>query len=654
MGKKKLLILSAVMMALSLFVLAGTKSGSISYANSGVYYAASAKDNRTGVYKAKYTMNGKTTTEWCYLKNGKVQYSYTGFASNESGWWYVEKGKVTFKKNDVIQGTVKGQKAWWFVKESKVQFVDSVEKNSSGWWCIQKGKVNFNYTGFAKNSLGWWYCKGGKVDFSKNDVMKGTVNGQTGYWFVSGGQVKFIDSVEKNSAGWWCIRKGKVDFNYTGFTKNSLGWWYCKGGKVDFSKKDVMKGIVNGQTGYWLVSGGQVKLIDSVEKNSSGWWKITKGMVDFKYNGLAKNSSGWWYCEFGKVRFDLKGIVYDKLDGKYDSWYVKDGKVQTGFSGNISTDDYDITIKNGRVVSVNVKQDATYMWVDVKTIRELNNNQGHTLGLQAYDASKEQIFGSDGKMSYEQTQDSKGGRTYNEYSNGELFYSQYSLQETSNYSMIEKRYDLTNGKTLSYTWTQKYDSEWNLLSSEWIYSSGNYSKTEYTYNAKGQLILTEESSNRNGVKETSKTESKYDAIGNCVEEKTTDNYGHIFTTYKEYDKNGVMISRKEYMNGNMSFKSIYTYENNSDGKTKKSTYENRSYFATGDNVGKEAWSEKYTSVYDYDEKGVVKSERIDTVRSNEDNVTTIRTYNMFGVEVENTSTGTVKKEQFTKVYRITQ
>ena len=287
-----------------------------------------AVDSRTGVYKAKYVSGGKSTTEWCYLVNGEVQYNYTGFASNSNGWWYVEKGKVTFKKNDVIKGKVKGQDGWWLVKESKVQFVDSVEKNSLGWWRIKNGKVDFNYTGFAKNSNGWWYCENGKVNFKKKDVIKGTVNGESGWWFVKDGKVQFINSVEKNSLGWWRIKNGKADFNFTGFAKNDYGWWYCKNGKVDFGKRDVLKGTVDGETAWWYVKGGMVQFVDSVEKNSSGWWAIYNGKVDFSFEGMAENSSGWWYCKNGMVDFSYNGtintfkcFVYTVKNGKAVSWY---------------------------------------------------------------------------------------------------------------------------------------------------------------------------------------------------------------------------------------------------------------------------------------------------------------------------------------------
>ena len=299
--------------------------------------------SNNGVIKTAYTKDGKTTTEWCYVIDGNVQYDYTGFAENENGWWYVEKGRVTFAKNDVIKGTVKGQTGWWFVKGSKVQFVDSVEKNSNGWWVIQNGKVNFNYTGFAKNSNGWWYCKGGKVDFGKNDVMKGTVNGESGWWFVKGGKVQFVNSVEKNSNGWWVIRNGKVDFSYTGIAKNTNGWWRIVNGKVDFS-------------------------CNTVEKNENGWWKLKGGKVDFGYNGVAKNKYGWWKCSGGKVDFNFTGIGTNE----YGSWYCKNGKVDFSYTGELiyrvkqsnsgNSDIYGTiyTVKNGKTINEQTYKEAEY------------------------------------------------------------------------------------------------------------------------------------------------------------------------------------------------------------------------------------------------------------------------------------------------------
>ena len=271
-------------------------SGSSSSSSDGMTYTpetAYSIPKTTGNNVIKTSYNG--TTGWYYVKNGKVDTSFTGFASNQNGWWYIEKGKVTFKKNSVIKGTINGTTAWWYVSGSQVKFVDTVAKNENGWWRIKTGRVNFNYTGIAKNEYGWWRIKNGKVDFN----FTGIARNEYGWWYCKGGKVDFNhNSVEKNANGWWRIKGGKVDFNFTGLAKNQNGWWYCKGGKVDFN-------------------------CNSVEKNEYGWWVIRGGKVDFNFNGIASNKNGSWYCQGGKVQFGYNGTVW--YNGR--SYSIKGGKV---------------------------------------------------------------------------------------------------------------------------------------------------------------------------------------------------------------------------------------------------------------------------------------------------------------------------------------
>ena len=192
-----------------------------------------------------------------YLDGGKVDFSYSGFYKNGTDYLYVENGQITYTKNDVIKGAVAAQSGWWHVVGSKVIFdttvaknsngwwyisngmVDfshnGVEKNSNGWWRIENGKVNFSFEGFASNSNGWWYLEGGKVTFQKNDVIKGTVDGETTWWHVVNSKVTYDTTVAKNANGWWRIENGKVNFNFTGIASNQNGDWYLSNGKVDFN-----------------------------------------------------------------------------------------------------------------------------------------------------------------------------------------------------------------------------------------------------------------------------------------------------------------------------------------------------------------------------------------------------------------------------------
>ena len=224
----------------------------------------------------KDTTVAKNSNGWWYIKDGKVDFGYNGFAENSNGWWYLDGGKVTFKKIDVIKGTVNGTDGWWHVIGSKVTFDTTVAKNGNGWWYIKDGMVDFTHSG-----------------------------------------------VEKNSNGWWRVENGKVNFGFYGFAENSNGWWYLEGGKVTFRKNDVIKGNADGVYGWWHVVGSKLTKDTTVAKNSNGWWYIKDGLVDFTYNGIAHNQNGWWYLEGGKVNFGYNGTV--TADEK--NYTVKNGKV---------------------------------------------------------------------------------------------------------------------------------------------------------------------------------------------------------------------------------------------------------------------------------------------------------------------------------------
>ena len=34
--------------------------------------------------------------EWRYRQGGKINYQYTGMASNEYGWWYYQNGRINW------------------------------------------------------------------------------------------------------------------------------------------------------------------------------------------------------------------------------------------------------------------------------------------------------------------------------------------------------------------------------------------------------------------------------------------------------------------------------------------------------------------------------------------------------------------------------
>ncbi len=238
---------------------------------------------------------------WVIDADGKVDFTYDGFAQNANGWWYCEGGKVRFNKNSVIKDAKKA--------------IDG----SADWWYVVGGKVQTSFTGLANysNANGWWYIKNGKVDFTKNTVAK-------------------------NKHGWWYVTGGKVRFSYTGLANysNENGWWYIKNGKVDFTKNTVAKN----KNGWWYVTDGKVQfgytgLADY--SNSNGWWYIQNGKVDFDYTGAAKNKNGWWYIEGGKVVFDDCLTYAAQFVGKYTTTgQSKSEKLKTCYNAILSNYPY--------------------------------------------------------------------------------------------------------------------------------------------------------------------------------------------------------------------------------------------------------------------------------------------------------------------------
>ena len=303
-------------------------------------------NNGTVVKVEKKALKNKTDVvnkngTWTYVVNNKPDYSYTGFAKNNSGWWYIEKGKVTFRKNSVVYGTVNGVKAWWNVKGSNVKFNNSVEQNEHGWWVIRNGKVDFGYTGFAKNNNGWWYIEKGNVTFKKNSVIYGTVNGVKAWWNVKGSNVKFNNSVEQNEHGWWVIRNGKVDFGYTGFAKNNNGWWYIEKGNVTFKKNGNIKGTVNGKNSTWIVKKSHVE--GEVKNGNSNTNTNTNTNTGTNYIGIEKAKSialKHAGLSVGQVR-ELKGEL-DRENGVY--------VYEVDFKSGKYEYEYDINATTGNII----------------------------------------------------------------------------------------------------------------------------------------------------------------------------------------------------------------------------------------------------------------------------------------------------------------
>lgn len=148
--------------------------------------------------KRVFTDNGTVLQygngDWRYMVDGEWKSNYTGFAGNKNGVWRIKDGKVDFTYTGVIKdpcGLTNQGAGWVYFKEGKFdQTANTVAKNEHGWWKITNGQVDFNFNGIASNENGSWYISNGKVPGVSSDTSESQYNGFAyGFW-IQGSKVQ--------------------------------------------------------------------------------------------------------------------------------------------------------------------------------------------------------------------------------------------------------------------------------------------------------------------------------------------------------------------------------------------------------------------------------------------------------------------------------
>lgn len=189
---------------------------------------------------------------WWYIKNGTIDFSYTGLSENQYGIYYITEGKFNNKANGLVKIT-NGS----IMKDKWVALVNGQYAKKSG------SDIIPIYTGMAKNDYGWWYVKNGTIDFT----FKG---------------------LAKNDYGWWYLKNGKLDTTFNGSAQNAYGWWYVVNGKVNTTRRGTVtinKGnftMYNGKVSKILLN---VPYVDQNPKYPTGCEAASSTMM-LKYYGI--------------------------------------------------------------------------------------------------------------------------------------------------------------------------------------------------------------------------------------------------------------------------------------------------------------------------------------------------------------------------------
>ena len=117
----------------------------------------------------------------------------------------------------------------------------------------------------------------------------------------------------------------------------------------------------------------------------------------------------------------------------------------------------------------------------------------------------------------------------------------------------------SEGKTHTMKATMKYDDDYNVIGTK-TYEDGKLSM-EITYDKDMDKPLVAQEYDEDG-KKTDRTEYTYDANGNLLERSGNRNYNGKNSTFKyifTYDANSNMLTEKNYSNGKLENEFIYTY-----------------------------------------------------------------------------------------------
>ncbi len=214
------------------------EKGQITFKYTGTYKDASGKTYTIRESRVNTTIEVKQLNgDWYYFKNGKIDTTYTGIASNNIGTWYIEKGQVTFK----YTGTYKDASGQiYIIRESRVNTsFTGIEQANGNWYYFKNGKIDTTYTGIASNNIGTWYIEKGQVTFKYTGTYK-DASGQI--YIIRESRVnKSFTGIEQANGGWYYFKNGKLDTTYTGIASNNIGTWYVENGKITFKYTGTYK-----------------------------------------------------------------------------------------------------------------------------------------------------------------------------------------------------------------------------------------------------------------------------------------------------------------------------------------------------------------------------------------------------------------------------
>ena len=342
------------------------KNGKVDSSYSGLALAESNSWYyfENGICNSYYTGLVNHYGGWYYVQEGILNWNYSGLVNHYGGWYYVKKGVVDFSYTGLYQYNG----VWYYLQNGKINWnYSNLVKYNGGWYYVYNGKIDWSYSTLARvnNSGSWYYVKNGKIDWS----YTGLASNASGWYYVKKGVVDFsYNGLCQYNGGWYYLQNGKINWNYSNLVKYNGSWYYVRNGKIDWSYSTIAR--VNNSGSWYYVKNGKIDWnYSGLASNASGWYYIKKGIVDFSYNGLYQHNGTWYYLQNGKVNWNYNNLIQyngswyyvrnGKIDWSYTTlsqvngsggwYYIHNGVIDWSYSGNYTYQGNKYQIKNGIV-----------------------------------------------------------------------------------------------------------------------------------------------------------------------------------------------------------------------------------------------------------------------------------------------------------------
>ena len=120
---------------------------------------------------------------WWYVKDGKVEFGYTGMAPKPTGeLCYVKNGQMDTSYNGLVQYNG----AWYYVKKGQVDtsYTNLYYHTDKNWYYLQNGKADMKTTCLVYYNGQWYYVRNSKIDWSYTCLLYTSVVFATVYGII--------------------------------------------------------------------------------------------------------------------------------------------------------------------------------------------------------------------------------------------------------------------------------------------------------------------------------------------------------------------------------------------------------------------------------------------------------------------------------------